>query len=186
VLLAMTSALLRIEEVAVADEALMQQIGSLRCEVWRQEGSLNEEAFPSGVWLDDLDRSTTARHWAAFDDNDNGRVVAAARLTWHESLDDGYRDVALWKRANVHLPLPCVDLGRLVVASSHRKRGIASSLNAVRIEAAKAAGAKAVMVTASQGNAELLKRQHGFREIEQTIIFDDRPNTLFFALQLDL
>ena len=58
------------------------------------------------------------------------------------------------------------------------------SLNAVRVDAAKAMGAASVMVTASEGNARLLLKL-GFVDIGETISFDDRPGVVFRALQLD-
>jgi predicted GNAT family N-acyltransferase len=129
-----------------------------------------------------LRQDDTARHWIVR--NSDGDLVAAARLTWHVSLDDDYRDVQLWRRAGVPLPLPTCDLGRLVVRADHRGRGLAQALNAVRVDAARAMGARSVMVTASGGNATLLQRI-GFVAIGQTIVFSDRPNTVFHALQLN-
>jgi predicted GNAT family N-acyltransferase len=123
------------------------------------------------------------RHWIVR--NENNEIIAAARMTLHDSLDDGYRDVQLWKRSGKYLPLPTVDLGRLVVLYSYRGRGIAQMLNVVRIEAARQMQAKSIMVTASEGNARLL-RKLGFEDIGETIFFSDRPGTLFIALQLNL
>ncbi len=117
--------------------------------------------------------------------NDSGSLIASARLTMHFSLDDSYRDVQLWKRSGRLLPLPTVDLGRLVVLKDYRGKGMAQALNVVRIESAKQMGAKSIMVTASEGNARLL-RKLGFEDIGETIYFSDRPGTLFIALQLNL
>lgn len=108
--------------------------------------------------------------------------MAAGRLTMHTHLEDSYRDVQLWKRCGKHLPLPTVDLGRLGVLSEFRGRGLAQYLNIVRMHAAKAMGAKSIMVTASAGNARLLKKL-GFEDIGETVYFEDRPGTCFYALQ---
>ena len=89
------------------------------------------------------------------------------------------------KNVGAHLPLPTCDLGRLVVHADYRRRGYADALNQVRIEAARAIGAKSIMVTASAGNVKLLQRR-GFHAIGQEIVFSDRPNTIFHALQLNL
>ena len=169
------------EEILSSDVNALNLIGKLRYKVWEEEGSINAEAFPNMCWVDELDKG--GRHWVVKDSN--GEYIAAARLTVHETLDDDYRDVQLWKRSGKVLPLPTCDLGRLVVLNAFRGRGIAQSLNKIRIEYAKEIGAKSIMVTASEGNARLL-RKLGFVDIGETIVFDDRPNTLFHALQLNL
>jgi predicted GNAT family N-acyltransferase len=178
---------LRLVEVGFpCPPALRDAIGRLRVSVWSGEGSLDASLFPSGVWWDELDEAEGARHWVVFGDKGcDAVVVAAARLTWHASFDDDYRDVQLWKSVGADLPLPTCDLGRLVVRSDFRGRGVAQLLNAARVEAARAMGAKSVMATASEGNARLLLRI-GFFEIGQTVVFADRPKTTFHALQMNL
>lgn len=101
------------------------------------------------------------------------------------SLTLTLQDIQLWNKANKHLPLPVCDLGRLVVNKTHRKKGIANILNVIRIKKARFLHAKSIMVTASDGNSNLLKKL-GFEEIGQKITFEDRPNTIFNALQLNL
>ena len=177
----------------VAEEILIQDddddarnelnaIGKLRYEVWSDEGHIDSSLFPTRCWLDELDFSS--RHWVVRDDG--GRdIVAAGRCSLHSSLDDESRDVALWRRLGRDLPLPSVDLGRLVVRKDYRRRGIGQVLNSVRIEAAKEMQAKSVMVTASIENAHLLEKL-GFESLNETIYFDDRPGVCFYALQLNL
>ena len=53
------------------------------------------------------------------------QIVACARLNVYHSFEDSSRDVALWRRVGKRLPMPTADLGRLVVASSCRGRGVA-------------------------------------------------------------
>eukprot|EP01038_Epipyxis_sp_PR26KG_P007467 gene7467-10178_t len=168
-------------EVSHSDTDIMNMIGALRYRVWDEEQSINKNAFPDQCWLDDLD--VEGRHWIV--KNANNDIVASARLTLHHSSDDSYRDMILWKNAGKVLPLPTVDLGRLVVLNSYRGKGIAQQLNMIRIKAAKEMGAKSIMVTASVGNMSLLKKL-GFEEIGEQIYFDDRPGTCFYALQLNL
>ena len=169
------------EEILSTDIDALNLIGKLRYKVWEEEGSINAEAFPNRSWVDELDKC--GKHWVVKDSS--GEFIAAARLTVHETLDDDYRDVQLWKRSGKILPLPTCDLGRLVVLNAFRGRGIAQNLNKIRIQYARDLGAKSIMVTASEGNARLL-RKLGFIDIGETIYFDDRPNTLFHALQLNL
>jgi predicted GNAT family N-acyltransferase len=166
---------------------LRDAIGRLRTAVWSAEGSLDPTQFPSGVWWDSLDDAPGTRHWVAVAPGEGPSglaVVASARLTWHESFDDDYRDVQLWRRAGVELPLPTCDLGRLVVHKDFRGRGIAQQMNTVRVAAARAMAARSVMVTASEANARLLQRI-GFHDIGERVVFSDRPNTTFHALQLN-
>jgi predicted GNAT family N-acyltransferase len=170
-----------VQEVSHEDAELMDEIGRLRYEVWQQEQSINPELFPDRCWIDSLD--PVGRHWVVLDGD---RVVAAARLTMHTNIDDDYRDMKLWKKCGKQLPLPTTDLGRLVVHKDYRGHGFAKQLNEIRVNAAREMGAKSVMVTASGGNKHLLCKYLGFEDIGETIYFEDRPNTLFYALQLNL
>ena len=129
--------------------------------------------------VDELDN--VGRHWI-IKDAVTGELMATARLTLHSTLNDSYRDVQLWRNCGKHLPLPTVDLGRLVVLSKFRGRGLAQLLNVTRIQAAREMGANSIMVTASAGNARLLKKL-GFEDIGETAYFDDRQGTCFYALQ---
>lgn len=63
--------------------------------------------------------------------------VGAARVTWHQSLDDEYRDVKLWKDCGLSPGVPLVDFGRLCVRRDFRRRGIAKSLDAIRLREAR-------------------------------------------------
>lgn len=169
-----------IREVRSSDSNELQRIGALRYTVWQEYG-INDKEFPDKVWVDDLDH--VGRHWII--ENDQKEVIAAARLTFHESMEDSYRDMQLWKKCGHHLPLPTCDLGRLVVRKDYCGRGLAQSLNEIRIVAAREMGAKSIMVTASDGNARLLTKL-GFEKIGQTVEFSDRPGVIFHAMQLNL
>ena len=188
----MTSSELAVEVPPSCERAIREAIGRLRCDVWAAEESLDRAQFPQGMWWDELDEASTTRHWIIFGTQESDGdtkcpvLAAAARLTLHSSLDEGYRDVQLWRRSGAELPLPTCDLGRLVVDSNYRGRGYAKALNAIRVAAAREMGAKSIMVTASVANARLLEKELGFFPIGQTIVFSDRPNTTFHALQLNL
>ncbi len=170
-----------IVEIAHTDSVSLEAIGKLRYEVWKSEGSIEENMFPSGVWIDDMDSAPTARHWLA---KAGDMVVACARLTVHGESDD-YRDVKLWRERNIQLPFPVCDLGRLVVRADFRRRGIAARLNSVRVEAARTElGVKAIICTASKDNMNLLYRDHHFEQLGCEIVFPDRPETTFHAVHL--
>jgi predicted GNAT family N-acyltransferase len=170
-------------EVDRADSATMSLMGRLRYDVWKDEGELDMALFPDGVWLDVADTEANARHWIVRDDA--GDVIAAARLTLLNELAEDNRDAMVWKRCGAELPLPTVDLSRLVVHRSARGRGVAQSLNRVRVQAARDMGARSVMATASEANARLLLKL-GFADIGERVVFSDRPRVPFWALQLNL
>lgn len=165
--------------------AVMVAIGRQRYEVWLYEKSIEEKLFPDKCWLEAMDYGENARHWVAKIEQ-TGEIVASARLTRHLSVEeDNYRDVKLWREKGLSLQAPVVDLGRLVVASSHRRRGIARALVAARVDAAPLWGATAALNTSSELNIGFLEQDFGFRRIGATAVFPDRPNTTFHALQRD-
>jgi len=165
-------------EVMSPDPETLTRIGRLRVEVWRDEGSLADEIVARGEWTDDSDLS--ASHWLA--KTAGGQLVAAGRLALHESLA-GSLDGFVWQRAGRTIPLPLASISRLVVAREARGHGIASELNRLRVEAAKARGARCVTVTASVANARLLERI-GFVDTGLVVQFDNRPGVVFHALEL--
>jgi predicted GNAT family N-acyltransferase len=176
-------------EICSSDRDVINEIGRLRYQCWAEDGALETSAFPDGLWVDDMDLGPHARHFVVRDAS-SGELIGAARLTWHDSLEDDYRDIKLWKDAGIALDTPIVDFGRLVVRSDWRRRGIARSLVATRLQAATSwciasQGAKHCVSTASAGNLPILL-QHGFREIGQQVIFADRPRTIFHAVQYDI
>lgn len=168
-------------EVSVEDAEKMEKIEELRYRVWLEEGALDPKAFEGreGKWRDEED--SHARHWAV--DDEDGNIIAAARLTLHHSFTEGTRDTVLWKDRG--LGLPVVDLSRLVVDKKARGKGVAQSLNLVRIEASRAMGARSIIATASAPNARLLCRL-GFTQTDILVRFDDRPSTDFYGLEITL
>jgi len=170
------------EEVLFSDGAGLEEIGRLRYDVWESEGDIASQFFPDRIWLDAMDKKVTARHWLI---RSGGEVVAAARLTLHHEQDD-YRDVALWQSKGIPITrYPVCDLGRLVVRADHRRLGHAKALIDRRIQAAIEWGASAILCTASPLTVPLLKSR-GFVEIGHTAVFEDRPNTVFHGLHLEL
>lgn len=170
-----------LKEIKSYDIESINRIGKLRYDVWVEEGALESSQFPQGCWTDSLDES--GRHWII--ETKDGDLAGAARLNFLPELDESSRDAALWKRSGQNVPLPTVDLGRLVVKSKYRRCGLAQMLNDVRVEEAKAMGAKSIIVTASAGNASLLTKI-GFFDIGERIVFEDRPGVTFIAMQKNL
>ncbi len=63
--------------------------------------------------------------------------------------------------------------------------GIARKLTTMRIDAARKQNTGSVIATASEKQSQLLKSL-GFFDTGEAIVFSDRPNTTFYAFQLDL
>jgi len=175
-------------EVRSTDKATIEEIGRLRFAVWSADNLLDESLFPDHSWVDDMDFGEAARHWIVRD-LVSGDLVGAARLTRHESLEDDYRDVKLWRDCGLTLAVPLVDFGRQAVLGAYRRRGIARALDKVRLESARTwdiAGVtpRCAVCTASEVKIQTLIEM-GFFSIGQTAIFNDRPTTVFHALQCD-
>jgi predicted GNAT family N-acyltransferase len=178
------------EEVSSSNRAVIDEIGRLRYECWSGDGALDISQFPAGSWVHEMDFGRHARHWVVRDATTTTTIVGAARLTRHDSLDDDYRDVKLWKDKGIELVPPVVDFGRLVVAQAWRRQGIARSLVAVRMAAVQTwevdgSRAKCCVCTASAANRTVLL-QCGWHAIGQEVVFPDRPTTIFHALQYDI
>lgn len=139
----------------------MEEIYRLRVEAWRGQSRLS-----SGMthWVDEVD--AVARQWAIVH---HGVVVGAIRMSLHESL-------AQLPSAEVYvgvlpsaLPPPIASYNRLVVHPDHRGHGLSRVLDLVCLEAARAAGASALVgatgsVEANRRRIEAMKRL-GFQEL---------------------
>ncbi len=175
----MTESEIQILEILSPDQSQLEAIGRFRLEVWRSETTVDESLFPTGAWVEPLDYQ--ARHWIA---KDSIGVVGSARLTFHDSVSenpDGY----LFQRANIEVPLPSAHFCKLVVHRRARGKGIASRLNQLRVSAAREAGAKSILVTASAANGRLLS-ELGFVDSQVRETFPNRPQVEFMAMKLDL
>jgi uncharacterized protein with PIN domain/prolyl-tRNA editing enzyme YbaK/EbsC (Cys-tRNA(Pro) deacylase)/predicted GNAT family N-acyltransferase len=170
-------------EVSTTDTHSLSAIGCLRVQVWAAEECLDSSLFPTGEWVDAEDTAPTTRHFVA--QAETGEIVAAARLVCHASPASTDSDVAVFVSSGVVLDFPVFDLGRLVVRADFRRRGIASALNVARCDAARSAGARAIISTASADNARLLRRI-GFASIGESISFSDRPGVVFDALWIQI
>ena len=104
------------------------------------KGCLQPNVCQNGVWLDELD--SLGKHWVAFDGNE---IVAAARLTFHDSLDDlpHSREFSPY---NLAIDLPYCFMSRLVVRKEFRGQGLARKLDCLRLREAKQRGAKAAIM----------------------------------------
>jgi len=109
----------------IYDPADLEEIYALRVAAWRAR----VESFPDiGRWTDAED--ARAAHWAI---RDGGRIIAAARLSIHDSLAEVPHAEIFDGVFSESLHGPIGSLNRLVVAASHRRSGLAQKLDIVRI-----------------------------------------------------
>ena len=167
--------------VPCTDVDTIKRIGELRAAVWRGEGVPFH--CQSDGWTDAYDALPTCHHWVILD-GDGSQIVACARLTVHASAD--HRTIKLFADHGHALQFPVAVLGRLVVAAPFRRRGYAKQLNQVQLQAAKDLGCTTIVVAATHVNVNMLLKL-GFAHLMQhaspvTVIFDDRPTTVFYAM----
>jgi GNAT superfamily N-acetyltransferase len=113
----------------IYDPADLEEIYALRVAAWRAR----VESFPDiGQWIDAHD--TIAAHWAV---RDGERIVAAARLSVHDSLAD-VPNAEIFEGVFLgSLDGPIASFNRLVVAAPHRGKGCSDALDRVRINYAR-------------------------------------------------
>jgi hypothetical protein len=126
----------------------------LRYDVWCEIADVKPEFRELRVISDTHDEH--AQHWAAFDGDD---IVASARMCVHDVQAD-CPDAAIFCREK--LPSPVGTISRLVVHKSRRKLGLARHFDTCRTQAARKAGAKCLVVTAS-GRRIAALQDGGFR-----------------------
>ncbi|MCA9174206.1 MAG: GNAT family N-acetyltransferase [Planctomycetales bacterium] len=136
----------------VSDEESLRRICRLRAEVWTGSGALLPDS-----WRDELDEG--ARHWAVWDAS--GQLVAAARLTLHESLNTLCEAEEYLRYAELLTPLEgrIAAPDRVVVAPFARNRGLADCLLELQEQAAQAEGARLAVRQASPAMCRLLVRR---------------------------
>jgi GNAT superfamily N-acetyltransferase len=118
-------------------EELLRRLAGLRALAWSTEARV---AAGSVEWIDPVDHG--AMHWGAYDGRD---LIAAARMSIHSALAD-VPDSVVYREAFAEAPVgPIASLNRLVVHPDHRRKGLGSALDRIRIEAACAAGCRMVV-----------------------------------------
>jgi hypothetical protein len=128
------------------------ELFALRASVWIEAGA-DAAAFPDGVWTDPLDEKR--QHWVVLDGD---RIVAGASLSLHPHLEDVGEPEAYWMIEPPDSGLIAAP-GRVVVASSHARRGLAQALLDRQDAASRAAGAVLAVRQASPAMRPLLERR---------------------------
>ena len=162
-------------EIVHPDEKQMDMIGRFRVKVWRGATEVNEELFPRESWKDACDAA--ARHWIVIHQN---QIVGAARLTISDlkNAPDGN----FWEGVGRELPGPIANLTHLVTDESVARKGVGKALNLIRIEAAKAAGARCAIGMATMENKQFLL-SIGFVKGGINRIYRDRPLIAFYSVE---
>lgn len=117
-------------EIDPRDDRLLQEIGRLRVDAWATE--VPDLPGKTDVWLDEYELS--ARHWGIFHD---GRLIAAARLSVHDRLEDVPHAHVYQQAFDEPLPLPIASINRLTTHPDFRGRGCSDALDNVRMLAAE-------------------------------------------------
>ncbi len=150
--------MLEIEFIPNATSEVLKSLGRFRTEVWRAESDVNRAALAGAEWTDATDWS--ADHWVV---RQSGRVVAAARLSVHDRIEDVPYSAAM-NNAAIPTSGPFGSINRLVVARSHRRQGIASLLDYRRLERARELGVAVVIAVAARSRRCALLRM-GFSSL---------------------
>ncbi|NEO85935.1 MAG: GNAT family N-acetyltransferase [Spirulina sp. SIO3F2] len=132
-----------VQEISPRQTQLLQNIGELRIRAW---SSVVPDAAQLTCWLDNYD--ATARHWAVFDGE---KLIAAARMSIHAHLHEVPEPEVYVGCFPRPLPAPIASFNRLVVDIDYRRRGIAKTLDTLRLEAARHAHCASIVLATPSG-----------------------------------
>jgi GNAT superfamily N-acetyltransferase len=121
---------LRVEQVQYP--SFIEEIGRLRYEVWIKLVQAKSPYFQNEQWLDKNDRDSY--HWVV---QDQGKVIASARLSIHGHMEDLQCYSRIPQEALPWIELPVAVLNRLVVHPDYRGQKIAALLDEKRIQFAR-------------------------------------------------
>jgi GNAT superfamily N-acetyltransferase len=134
---------LRIEEVRCPNPELLTRIGQLRVMAWATE---IPQAAAMGEWLDEFEGC--ACHWVVFR---GCELVAAARLSIHQSLADVPDPECFVGIFREPPPTPIASFNRLVVHPSARGFGLSRRLDEARLDFAEALGCRCAIGSTPSG-----------------------------------
>jgi len=141
--------------IRVDDEPTRQRIYQFRVEVWRETSeALAADAFPEGMWQDRHDASSF--HWAVLDPA--GELVAAARLSLHDSLGD-VSEAFQYERYGLAYDGLIAAPDRVVVNPRARRQGLARHLLDCQDALSVSKGASCAVRQASPGMCRLLMQR---------------------------
>jgi GNAT superfamily N-acetyltransferase len=158
--------------VETDDPATLASFYAMRSRVWQTE-SVAVDPAPDSF-------APAARHFIF---TRHGDVVAGARLTFHDRLEDT-PDFEYIAHLGLGVQVRFAWMSRLVVSPLVRRLGLARHLDAVRIAAAREAGARAVLGQFTSQRESTLSKQ-GFSVIARWVggWVGNRP---LYVMRLDL
>lgn len=135
----------------------LDEVYRLRVQAWRARTGL----FPSDLelWTDEFDQR--AHHFAILDD---GRPVAAARVTIHADTAEAPDGEVYGELSETEAPAPVAAFSRLVVSPLYAKAGLSHCLDEARLDLARREGCKTVIGHTVAGPSRIVQLQAlGFR-----------------------
>lgn len=144
----------------MVDPDVLEEIGKLRITAWEASGERPSFAPREGqTWIDSHDDH--AEHWVLRTD---GHLIAAARMCIHHDLASVPDSEAL-TGIDIPIPLPVASFNRLVASPSHRGSRLGPVFDRLRLEHARAKGAKAAIAV-----THLNSRLRDLRSVGFTIL----------------
>ena len=122
--------------------------------MWKACGKLRDDAFGEDGWRDPID--SDCQHWVIR--TDDGALVAAGRLSIHESLGRVHQ-AEEYRRYGLDLPGPVASPDRVVVCPSMQGRGLGWRILDVKDQAAIQQGVQHAVRQASPGMVRLLRKR---------------------------
>jgi GNAT superfamily N-acetyltransferase len=163
----------------VRDPQALEEIYAFRARVWQEVGGLAANAFPAGGWRDAYDHG--GRHWIVRDGR--GRLVAAARLTFHATLEE-VPEAEEYLRYGLRLPGPIAAPARVVVCPAAQGAGLGRRLLEAQDQAAWEAGTQRAVRQASPAMVRLLLPR-GWRILGPATVDPRFPGVPFQVAVLD-
>lgn len=136
----------------------LRHIALFRTEAWMADGFVQPGELVEGVYP--IPDDALCRHWVI---EENGRIVAAGRLSVHESVEE-MCGAAVWERFTAEIPFPCACITRLVVHRDARKHGYAHTLDESRVAAMRGTKCRGVIGVPLPGREHALAKL-GFQQI---------------------
>ncbi|MDB5240963.1 MAG: hypothetical protein JWP57_1588 [Spirosoma sp.] len=159
----------------------IQEIGALRIRAWRNEPGINADFFAKRTWVEAIDH--TACHWII---TKNNRIVAAARMSLHDSLQNvPYASLLpdVYRPKYGHKTVASIN--RLVVDPRFRGLGLARLLDQARLDMAQDKGVDYVLAQPQQTRLKALTKL-GFSYICELPHIPEMPERQLFFMELEL
>lgn len=162
--------------VKITEPQVLDQVYALRVKAWLADG-INPDSNLEGIWKDEYEER--ARHWAVLDGE---KVLAAARLSIHQSLGD-VPSHYVFESLKFEAPTPIASINRLVVHPDGRGLGLSRKLDAIRLQEAKQEGCRTVVAYCLEARVPALER-FGFVRVSPLNYRIERPFGPITALAL--